>query len=107
MFAPNGWSPALFMPPMRWGMVLNTAVAWERVGSYAWPRFCGVLAVEAEKHLYAPIAGSAKEVKAKLRPANAVTPRLSTAARLRAARQALKARPLIPASSAGKRPVRQ
>ena len=101
MFAPNGWSPALFMPPMRWGMVLNTAIAWERVGSYAWPRFCGVLAVEAEKHLYAPIAGSAKEV------ANAVTPRLSTAARLRAARQAVKARPLIPASSTGKRPVRQ
>jgi SAM-dependent methyltransferase len=107
LFAPAGWSPTLFMPPMSWGVVLNTAVAWERVGSYVWPRFCGVLAVEAEKHLYAPIVGGAKEVKAKLRPANAVTPRLRAEARLRAARQAAEAHPLIPASSAGKRLVRQ
>ncbi len=30
MFAPAGWSPALFMPPMSWRLVLNTAVGFER-----------------------------------------------------------------------------
>ncbi len=107
LFAPTGWSPTLFMPPMSWGVVLNTAVAWERVGSYAWPRFCGVLAVEAQKHLYAPIVEPAKEVARKLRTANAVTPRIRAEARLKAARQATQTPRLMPASSAGRRPAHQ
>jgi SAM-dependent methyltransferase len=73
MFAPAGWSPMLFMPPLGWRVVLNTAVGLERAGSYAWPRFCGVLAVEAQKHLYAPILEPAKEASRKLRPIGAVS----------------------------------
>ena len=107
MFAPAGWSPMLFMPPLGWRIVLNTAVGIERAGSYAWPRFCGVLAVEAEKHLYAPIVEPAKEAAAKLRPANVVAPRIRAIARLRVARQARKLAPFIPASSEEKRLARQ
>lgn len=80
MFSPADWSPALFMPPLGWRVVLNTAVGLERAGSYAWPRFCGVLAVEAQKHLYAPIIEPAKEIAGKLRPVGAVAPCLSTEA---------------------------
>jgi SAM-dependent methyltransferase len=75
MFAPSGWSPTLFMPPLGWRIVLNTAVGLERAGSYGWPRFCGVLAVEAQKHLYAPIMEPAKEAATKLRPVGALAQR--------------------------------
>ena len=67
MFAPAGWSPTLFMPPLGWRIVLNTAVGLERAGSYAWPRFCGMLVVEAQKHLYAPIMAPAREARRQLR----------------------------------------
>jgi len=76
MFTPTDRSPALFMPPLSWPLVLNTAVAWERVGSYAWPRFCGVLMAEAQKHLYAPIVEPAKEALPQFRTANAVSARV-------------------------------
>jgi SAM-dependent methyltransferase len=107
MFAPAGWSPALFMPPLGWRVVLNTAVGFERAGYYVWPRFCGVLAVEAEKHLYAPIMEPAKEAARQLRTAHAVAPRVKVMARLRAARQARRLARLIPASSAERRLARQ
>jgi SAM-dependent methyltransferase len=55
LFAPIGWAQGLFMPPLNWRVVLKTAVAWERAGLYAWPSFSGVLMVEAQKHLYAPL----------------------------------------------------
>lgn len=66
LFAPISWAPGLFMPPLNWRIVLKTAMAWERAGHYAWPRFSGVLMVEAQKHLYAPIRHSAR-VKARQR----------------------------------------
>jgi SAM-dependent methyltransferase len=103
MFAPDGWSPMLLMPPMSWRLVLNTAVGLERAGSVAWPRFCGVLAVEAQKHLYAPIMEPAKEVAPKLRTANAMAPRMRAEARLATKRQAPSHLTLV--SSAGKRPA--
>jgi SAM-dependent methyltransferase len=81
MFSPAGWSPTLFMPPISWPPVLNTAVGMERAGSYGWPRFCGVLIAEAQKYLYAPIIEPAKEAKARLRTANAMAPRLRVEAR--------------------------
>lgn len=68
LFEPRGWWSSLFMPPMNRRLVLNTAVAWERVGLLVWPRFSGVLIVEAQKHVYAPIKGSRVPAAAKLRP---------------------------------------
>ena len=53
LFTPCRSGRALYVPPVRSGLVLRTAVAWERVGlRFAWP-FAGVLLVEAEKQLYA------------------------------------------------------
>jgi SAM-dependent methyltransferase len=71
MFAPTGWASSLFMPPINRRIVLNTAIAWERVGLYTWPHFSGVLIVEAEKRIYAPVKGSRVPARAKLRPARA------------------------------------
>lgn len=60
LYEPIGWSPGLFMPPLNWHIILKTAVAWERAGLYAWPSFSGVLMVEAQKHLYAPLRQPAR-----------------------------------------------
>lgn len=68
-YQPTGWSPSLFLPPINRRIVLNTAVAWERVGLYGWPGFSGVLMVEAQKHLYAPVGKKAKRFARHLRPA--------------------------------------
>lgn len=115
LFAPKAWAPTLFMPPVNWRVVMNTAVAWERVGSYAWPRFCGVLVVEAQKHLYAPIPEPAREAVRHLRPAPALAPRMRCepprgGAIVRDGQTGcLKAAPpaFSPASSAGTPPARR
>lgn len=69
LYTPTAWAPALFMPPLSWRAVLKAAVAWERMGLYAWPAFSGVLMVEAQKQLYAPVGGlearAARVVRAK------------------------------------------
>lgn len=52
LFTPVGWSEALYAPPSRW--FLQTAVAWERIGSRLSLPFSGVLVVEATKQLYRP-----------------------------------------------------
>jgi SAM-dependent methyltransferase len=53
MFAVEGVTPALFMPPVGWAPFIHSATAWERAGAYLWPMFSGVLLVEAVKHVYA------------------------------------------------------
>jgi SAM-dependent methyltransferase len=60
LYTPTSWTSALFLPPLGWRSVLKTAKAWERVGARAWPAFSGVLMVEAQKQLYAPVGGAAK-----------------------------------------------
>ncbi len=57
LYAATGWWPTLFMPPFGRRIILNMAVAWERVGLYTWPAFSGVLIVEAQKQVYAPVKG--------------------------------------------------
>ena len=53
LFTPSRSGRALYVPPVRSGLVLRTAVAWERMGlRFAWP-LAGVLLLEAEKRLYA------------------------------------------------------
>jgi SAM-dependent methyltransferase len=103
MFAPTGWSPTLFMPPLGWRIVLNTAVGLERAGYYAWPRFCGVLMTEAQKNLYAPIVEPAKEAASRLRTANAVSPRLRVEARERSAVRARTSLPRLTLASSAER----
>ena len=56
MFTPTRASRALFVPPTRSRTLLRSAAAWERVGASWFPRFGGVLVVEAGKQLYSPSA---------------------------------------------------
>jgi SAM-dependent methyltransferase len=65
-FAPVGWTEALFVPPFRHRSWIRTGEAWERVGRWLWPRFAGVIIVEATKQLYQGVAASQR---ARLRPA--------------------------------------
>lgn len=74
IYDPTGWWPGLFMPPVHRPLVLNTAIAWERVGHYAWPGFSGVLIVEAQKRIYAPIGKAAKAPKGKFQTVRVAAP---------------------------------
>jgi SAM-dependent methyltransferase len=53
LFTPMETSGALFMPPVKAGMALGAAPAWERVGSRWFPTFAGVILCEASKQIYA------------------------------------------------------
>jgi SAM-dependent methyltransferase len=53
MFAPAGWEMALFVPPFEWRPLMRAASAWEKIGGLFWPRFSGVILVEATKQIYA------------------------------------------------------
>ncbi len=54
MFTPTRRAHSLFVPPFRSRTLLRSAPAWERIGRRWFPRFSGVLMVEAGKQLYAP-----------------------------------------------------
>ncbi len=69
LYDATGWWPSLFMPPANLRLVLKTAIAWERIGLFAWPAFAGVLIVEAQKQVYAPIKGTRPPARAKLQTA--------------------------------------
>jgi SAM-dependent methyltransferase len=56
MFMPMQTQSALFMPPFRSRVVLRSGPAWERLGERLFPRFAGVVLVEATKQLYAGTA---------------------------------------------------
>ncbi|PKQ04365.1 MAG: methyltransferase type 11 [Alphaproteobacteria bacterium HGW-Alphaproteobacteria-12] len=64
LFSPSGWEAALFAPPFDWRPLLRSAAAWERVGNILWPRFSGVIMVEATKQIYAatPLPSTRKVV---------------------------------------------
>ena len=57
-FTPVGSDAALFIPPATGGMLLRAATAWERIGKRWFPRFAGVLLVEATKQIYAKPSAS-------------------------------------------------
>jgi SAM-dependent methyltransferase len=53
LFTPVGSATALFMPPVREGMILRSAGAWERIGARWFPTVAGVVLIEAAKQIYA------------------------------------------------------
>lgn len=55
MFRPRFWDAALFFPPFRSNLLLKAARTWERAGARVWPALGGVLLVEAEKDMLAPV----------------------------------------------------
>ncbi|MFQ5467258.1 MAG: methyltransferase domain-containing protein [Kiloniellaceae bacterium] len=56
MFTPTRGGRALFIPPVRSRTLLRAAPAWESMGARWFPRFSGVVLIEAGKQLYAPSA---------------------------------------------------
>ncbi|WDI33149.1 methyltransferase domain-containing protein [Hyphococcus flavus] len=69
MFRPRFWDTALFFPPLGSGMLLKAARTWERAGARLWPGLGGVLMLEAEKDMLAPV-GLARAAGARtMRPA--------------------------------------
>lgn len=64
LFSPIGWSEALFVPPVRRGWVLRSAVVWERVGGRLALPFAGVHIVEASKQVFRPIPVRTRRVAA-------------------------------------------
>jgi SAM-dependent methyltransferase len=67
MFTPTGWDNALFVPPFDLRPLVRSANLWEQAGRFLWPRFSGVILVEATKQIYAatPVTsqGNAKRVR--------------------------------------------
>lgn len=55
MFRPRNWDTALFFPPFRSKLLLKAARTWERAGARVWPGLGGVLLLEAEKDMLAPV----------------------------------------------------
>jgi SAM-dependent methyltransferase len=69
MFEPAARANALYVPPLDWSLLFNQAEAWERVGERFWPRFGGLVLVEAVKRLEARPPGSLAPVTSRfLRP---------------------------------------
>ncbi len=59
MFTPLEWSSALHLPPVDRRFIIRWAAAFERLGNRFWPRFAGVIIVEAQKETMAPIGRTA------------------------------------------------
>jgi SAM-dependent methyltransferase len=53
MFTPVSAAGALFVPPSYSRMALAAAPAWEKLGDRWFPRFAGVVMIEAAKQIYA------------------------------------------------------
>ena len=69
-FTPTEWSTALHTLPFGHRLSVRWAPTVERMGARLWPRFAGVIIVEARKELAAPVAQGAEARRA---------PRLATA----------------------------
>lgn len=52
LFQVTASTNAVFMPPLHWRLITDAANAWERVGSFLWPKFGGVVLIEAIKRQY-------------------------------------------------------
>ena len=61
-FIPTVWSGALYVPPMRKLTGSGFTKNCERFGETVWPRFSGLVLVEAIKRLYAQPKGTAKKL---------------------------------------------
>jgi SAM-dependent methyltransferase len=48
---PSGWTRALYVPPFNWAA--RWAEGFEQVGAWVWPRFAGLILMEAVKQTYA------------------------------------------------------
>lgn len=64
LFTPLTFSTSLHLPPFDRGVLVRSAMAWERLGARVSPGLGGVLMVEARKEMVAPIKGTPARAKA-------------------------------------------
>lgn len=84
MLNPSGWAHALYVPPFDHGFFKRSASAWERIGTWLWPAFSGVIMVEATKQVYAVNPGRrVRRWSGALRPALAPVPATPRGASIR------------------------
>ncbi len=79
LLAPEQWTEALFMPPLRRRAIWRTAAAWERIGRRIAIPMGGVHVIDAIKHLHRPALVKARrrlafDLRPVLLPAPAPTP---------------------------------
>ncbi len=67
-FSPEGWTEALYMPPVENRLLLQTASAWERMGTGLSLPFAGLHVVDATKQLYRPVTVRRVRRAARLAP---------------------------------------
>jgi SAM-dependent methyltransferase len=75
MFRVERRGAALYLPPFRSRLLLRGAGAWERIGPALYPRFAGLVLMEAEKDLFAALPAAKGKAAARQRlvvPAEAV-----------------------------------
>jgi hypothetical protein len=70
LFAPVQSAPTLFLPPVWWRLAGAWAGTLERIGARWFPVFAGVIAIEAEKQIYA-VPWNAAPARARRMPAAA------------------------------------
>ena len=68
LFEPIAWRHTLFVPPLRWRLLMRSARAWERVGGRLWPAFSGVVLVEARKQVYGGLRGGEEPSRVRANP---------------------------------------
>ncbi|KMO44537.1 methyltransferase type 11 [Methylobacterium tarhaniae] len=61
LFSPEDWAETLYVPPVEGWLTLQTASAWERVGTGLSLPFAGLHVVEATKQLHRPVAVQARK----------------------------------------------
>ena len=65
MFTPTDWGSALYMPPFERQLLMRWAMGFERIGARISSRLGGLIIVEAQKELLAPV-GTAKHSRVRL-----------------------------------------
>ena len=74
LFSPEDWAETLYMPPLRSRVMLQTAAAWERVGTGLSLPFAGLHVVHATKQLHRPITVQQVHRARRLAPARVLVP---------------------------------
>ncbi|NNE39985.1 MAG: methyltransferase domain-containing protein [Marinicaulis sp.] len=83
MFRAREKSAALFFPPVRMNLLLRAAPSWERAGARIWPSLSGVIMIEAEKDMMAPVGLVRQRGVRDLKPAIAAPRPATRAGRVR------------------------
>jgi SAM-dependent methyltransferase len=61
-FTPLSTLPALFFPPINWRLLLRFGRFIDAIGRAFFPAFSGVILMEAEKQIFAPLRGKTRPV---------------------------------------------